>query len=191
MKRVRRRRIWPLGSQGFTVPELLVATVVAVILIGAAMPSLLGVIQRSRLDAATRQVVSDLRAVQSLAVTTGGTYGLHWGGDPLVTDYSNSHYRIEREVTSPCTWPQQDDTIGGSANVITIWKDLSAEFSGVSIESVGDSNSVTLGGVMFNSRGASVNACIAVTFPVTLTVADATGATRAIEIHRTGRIRVL
>jgi hypothetical protein len=41
---------------------------------------------------------------------------------------------------------------------------------------------------MFNSRGASVNTCAAVTFPVRVTVVDTSGATRTITIQRAGRV---
>jgi prepilin-type N-terminal cleavage/methylation domain-containing protein len=179
-----------MGRKGFTVVEILIALVVAGILIGAAMPSFLGLIERSRIDAATRQLVSEIRAVQSLAVTRGGVFGLHWGGDPFV-GMSTNLYRLERDGTGACGWPAPTDTMATNANVIRDWRDLSIEYPGITITAVQDNGGTTLGGVMFNSVGASVNTCGGVNFPVTITVADGTGGTRIIQVRSAGSVRIL
>ncbi len=177
-----------LGNKGFTALELLVVMVMAVILVAAGMPSLVGIMQRSRLDGAAREVMSEIREVQSLAVSRGGVWGFHWGGDPL-TGKTISEYRIEKDTTSACGFPPPTDTTG-NPDVLTEWLDLSRDFSGVTISSIQDSNGTALGGVMFNSLGASVNTCTAVTFPVTITVVDGGGATRTIQAQRTGSVRI-
>lgn len=189
---MRRRPVGRLGSQGFTVIELLSALVIAAILIGAAMPSFLSMIRGSRLNAATRQVVSEIRAVQSLAVTRGGVFGFHWGGDPLV-GMATSVYRIESNQTGNCPdWPLPADTMATNPDVIRDWRDLSIEYPGVTITAVQDNGGNPLGGVMFNSQGASVNTCPpAVSFPLTVTIADGSGNTRTVEIRSAGSARIL
>lgn len=181
-----------LGSNGFTMVELLVAIVIAGILVGAAMPSFLGLIQGSRLNAATRQVVSEIRAVQSLAVTRSGVFGFHWGGDPgpPAAGRLNSEYRIERDPTEACGWPAPTDTMATNANVITEWRDLSVEYPGITITAVQDNGANTIGGPMFSAEGESVNTCGAVSFPLTITIGDGSGATRIIQVRSAGSARI-
>ncbi len=180
-----------LGSGGFTLVELLTAVVIAAILIAAGMPTLLGTIERSRLNAAARQVVSEIRKVQSLAVTRRGVFGFHWGGDPNVTGLSATQYRIERDATGACAWPPAGASKADpNLDVITDWLDLAAAFPGVTITAVKDNNNVVVGGVIFDAIGASVNTCTAVAFPLTVTVADNSGATRTIEVRSAGSVNI-
>jgi prepilin-type N-terminal cleavage/methylation domain-containing protein len=181
-------RAWnrQLGSKGFSLVELFVAIIIAGILLAFSLPSFLGLIQSSNINGATRQVMYEIRAVQNLAVTRGGVFGFHWGGDPLAA-LPPSQYRIVRDTTGACGFPAPTDPQDGT-NVVRTWFDLAGEYQGVTIQSVRDNVGTDLGGVMFNSRGASVNTCAAVSFPVTLTIADNSGATRTITIQRAGRV---
>ncbi len=193
-------RMRRIGNKGFTLIELLVVIVIVVIMAAVGFPSLLGMIQRSEIDGATRHVLYEIRAAQSLAVTRGDDFGFHWGGDPFV-GMAPSVYRIERDPSGACAappngWPAPGDTEGtiypdGVQRVIRAWLDLSVEYPGIVIQSVTDNVGTPVGGVMFNSRGASVNFCVNVTFPLTITIADASGTTRQIEVQRAGRVRVI
>jgi len=179
-----------LGNRGYTMMELLIAIVIAVILTGAAMPSFLSLIQTSRLNAATRQVVSEIRTAQSLAVTRDGIYGLHWGGDPLAGMAPGFH-RLERDPTEACGWPAPTDTAATNQNVIRDWRDLSIEYPGITITAVQDNGGNPIGGLMFNAEGESVNTCfVGVSFPVTVTVGDGSGATRTIQVRSAGSARI-
>jgi len=181
-----------MGSRGFTAIELLIALVIAAILIGASVPSVLATMQRSRLDSATRQVVSEIRKVQSLAVTRGGVYGFHWGGDPNITGFSDSQYRIELDPTGACAWPAAGASMADpNPDVITDWIDLSGPIPGTRINSVRDNNNVMVGGVIFDSIGSSVNTCTGVAFPLTVTLMDNEGGTRTIEVRSAGSVKIL
>lgn len=182
-----------IGAKGFSLVELFVALLIVGILIAAGLPSFLGAIQRSSINGATRQVMYEIRAVQNLAVTRGNMFGFHWGGDPFV-GLPPSQYRTERNQAAPlypcASWPAPGAAKADpNPDVITDWFDLAREYPGITIQSVADSLGTPLGGVMFNSRGASMNTCNpGVTFPVTVTVADNSGATRTITIQRAGRV---
>jgi type II secretory pathway pseudopilin PulG len=181
-----------MGNRGFTAIDLLTAVTIAAILIGAAVPTFSATIQRSRLDAATRQVVSEIRKAQSLAVTRSGVFGFHWGGDPNIIGFSNSQYRIELDPTGACAWPAAGASMADpNPDVITDWLDLSGPFPGVRINSVRDNNNVILGGVIFDTIGSSVNTCTAVAFPLTVTLMDNSGGTRTIEVRSAGSVRIL
>ena len=175
-------------EKGITAVELLIAVAVLAILVGASMPLFLSAIQTSRFDGAVRRIVSDLRYTQSLAVTNGGCYGLHSGSDPLVG--RPNEYRIERGGCNGVGWPAPTDTMATNANVITEWYNLGQEFDGVSITSLRDNANINVNGVIFNSRGASVNPFIAVAYPVRITVANAPGGTRTIEVRSTGSVKL-
>lgn len=179
------------GNDGFTLLEMLVAISIAVILLAVGLPSLLNVIAGSRLDGATRHVMYEIRAVQNLAVTRGNDFGFHWGADPFV-GLAQTVYRVETNPAGTCPgWPAPADTTATNPNVIRDWFDLSVEYPGVVIQSITDNGGTPLGGIMFNSRGASVNMCIPVTFPLSITIADTSGATRTIQIERAGRVRII
>ncbi|MFQ5881714.1 MAG: Tfp pilus assembly protein FimT/FimU [Candidatus Methylomirabilales bacterium] len=179
------------GRKGLTAMEVVIAVALVAILAGVAMPVFLTVIQNYRFKGAVRSVASDIRYAQSLAVTNGGIYGFHWGGDPNeVSPPGPNFYRIEKNTGTVCNWPLVGDTVGSNANVITNWFDLSAEFQGITIDSITDSTPVAIGGVAFNSRGASDNPCTGVTYPITITVSNASGTTKTIEVRSAGSVRI-
>lgn len=179
-----------IGNKGFTVMELLSYIAIAAVMAGSAVPFFLSVTETSRLDTAARELMTDIRLVQSLAVSRGGVYGFHWGGDPNIGGFSNTQYRFERDAGT-CNWPAAADTTATNPDVITDWFDLAGEYPGITIQSITDSNSVVLGGAIFNSIAASVNTCTAVAFPLTITIANSTGATRTIQVQSAGSVRIL
>ncbi len=180
-----------IGNKGFTLIELLVVVIILVILAAVGLPSLLGMIQRSEIDGATRHVLYEIRATQSLAVTRGDDFGFHWGGDPgpPAAGQLNSVYRIETDPTGTCGWPLPPETAAINANVIRDWFDMSVEYPGIVIQSIADNVGAPLGGVMFNSRGASVQ-CNPATFPLGVRIVDNSGGQRCVEIQRAGRVTI-
>ena len=178
-------------EQGFTAFELLIVVSAIAVLAAVSMPLFLELTQTYRLNSGTRQTVSEIRRVQSLAVSRGSVFGFHWGGDPNLPPPGrlNSEYRIERDATGACGYPAPTDTTA-NPDVITEWTDLTRDYTGVLITSIQDTNGTPLGGVMFNSRGASVNTCTGVAFPVIVTVADTSGATRTIQVRSAGSLRI-
>ncbi len=168
--------------------------IIAGLLIGAAMPAFLSMVQRSRIDGGTRQVLYEIRSAQSLAISRGFVFGFHWGGDPIPTGRLNSEYRIVRDRIDlppflPCNFPLVGDPLDGT-NVIRGWFNLAGDYPGLTIQSVQDATATIMGGVMFNSRGATVNTCGLVTPPITITIVDNSGAVRCVDVQRTGRVSI-
>ena len=184
-----------IGNKGFSAIELLLAMIIAGLLIGASMPAFLSMVQRSRIDGGSRQVLYEIRSTQSLAISRGGVFGFQWGGDPgpappPVPGQLNSTYRIVLDTTGACGFPLVGAPVDGTS-VIRGWFNLAGEYQGVTIQSVQDANATIIGEVMFNSRGGSVNNCTpGVTFPVTVIIADNSGVQRCVDVQRAGRVSI-
>ena len=183
-----------IGNKGFSAIELLLAMIIAGLLIGAAMPAFMGMVQRSRIDGGSRQVLYEIRSAQSLAISRGGVFGFQWGGDPgpappPLPGQLNSTYRIVLDTNGACNFPAVGAPVDGT-NVIRGWFNLAGDYQGLTIQSVQDANATIIGGVMFNSRGASVNTCGPVVFPITITIVDNSGAVRCVDVMRAGRVSI-
>ena len=177
MSRGSRVREWTrqVGRKGFTVIELLVALVMVVLLAGVSLPFFLTIVQNYRFDGAVQQVLVDLRYAQSVAVSRGGQASLHWGNDLLPAEPNT--YRIERSTDGGTTWTS-----------VTPWVNISADFQGITIQSIKDSANVTLARVSFDARGASV---ATLNHPIRITLVNAAGTPRTVEILATGTVRAL
>ena len=174
------------AEAGYSLAEMLVVLLLASVILTVAVPMTLDTIRSSRGRGAAHEVLAQIRRAQSMSVMRGDVFTWQWGPS---TSYPASEFRLVRDLGS-CSFPantaSEDDV-----DVIRDWIDVSQEYPGVTIQSVLDDNGNTVGGVMFNALGASVNSCGTVTFPVRVTVADATGATHVIEIHAAGGTRFM
>jgi len=170
------------GRGGFSAAEFLVVLSVLAILATVSLPIFAATFKNARLSGAVRQLASDIRSARSLAVSKGGYYRLQT---------SNNSYRVEH--CNPCTppvsvsWPASSAQMGASADVISNWQDLSSLYGGVTIQSVS-----TVDGAIFNSTGASVGPG---NYPVTprsvnITLADASGATKVIQVSPPGNVKL-
>jgi type II secretory pathway pseudopilin PulG len=174
----------PGGASGIAMVELLVLVAVLGVVGLAALDSTRSVLLTQRRDGAARRVLAEIRATQSLAVTRHGVFGLHWAGDPDLGG-NPAAYRIVRDASGACNYPPANQSEDGT-EVVAGWFDLGREYPGVRIESIRDADGNLLGGVMFDTKGESVNTCTAASFPVRVAVADVDGRTRIIEISAAG-----
>ncbi len=172
------------GESGLAIVELLVLVLVLAVVGLAALDSTRNVLLTRRRDGAVRRVLAEIRATQSLAVTRHGVFGLHWGGDPDLGG-NPAAYRIVRDASGSCNYPDPSQAEDGT-DVVAGWFDLGREYPGIRIESIRDADGDLLGGVMFDTKGESVNTCTAASFPVRVAVADAEGGARVIEISAAG-----
>jgi len=170
-------------SSGFGLMDIIVTLGVVAVLFAATGPMVLGALRTYERNGAARHVLAEIRRTQSTAVIRRGVYGFHWGGDASFHRQS-SEYRIERDAGT-CSLPAEAAT-QDNVSVITGWTDLDDSWRGVRIQSMVDSANQPVNGVMFDSRGRAINNCAAVTYPVTITVADAAGRTRVIDVQLSG-----
>lgn len=173
------------GRRGFTALEIILVVVVIAIIAAAGIPTLLGAIQRYRTRTGAGQMAGEFRRVQSLAMTSGARHRV------LLRNCSSGptpckEYRIEREASS--TWPAAGDTPGSNANVLMEWVDLGREYGGVRVKSLKDTGGTDVSDVIFDSRGASVNT--GASYPLTLTVANAVGDERTVQVRSAGGVKV-
>lgn len=162
---------------GFTLVELIIVVAIMVMMLTVAMPLFFQVIAQRRLTGAVERVATDLRYLQSLAVTQGIVHRLHSGADGAVG--RPGEYRLER------------DNGAGGWTVLGEWYNPSADYSGSNLQSIKDNagNNVGTFDVRFNAQGAVANVGIA-SYPIVLTVVAASGTTRTVQVMRTGAVRV-
>lgn len=156
------------GRDGFAAAELLVVVAMLAVLATVSLPIFAATLKNARLSGAVRQLASDIRSARSLAVSKGGFYGVHTDGN---------RYRIQSS---------SDVTTWTSPTVITNWQDLSTQFVGVTIQSVG--NGDPIGGPIFNPIGASVDSANIVR-SVNITLAD-DSATKVIQVNPAGNVKM-
>lgn len=164
-------------TTGFTLVELIVIVAILVTMLAVAMPIFSQTIAQRRLTSAVERVVNDLRYVQSLAVTEGVVHRLHSGTDGAVG--RPGEYRLER------------DNGAGGWTQISAWYDPSTDYRGSRLQGIKDNAGTTLAShdLRFNSRGAVANTGVG-NFPIVLTVVAENGATRAVQVLRTGVVRI-
>ena len=152
---------------GFTLVEVLVAaTILVVALLGIlaaiAIPQLVGGIQRSGVDGASRRLAEDIRLAQSSAITRGlqarilafdATGAAPYPGGTAVSDATKANnYRLEVRTGATAAWPTLSDTPASNSNVLTAWQDLAGQYRGVTV--------TTGNTLLFNSQGFLVNSAV-------------------------------
>jgi len=181
-RRKRRARL----QSGFTTTELGIVLIVILVMTAVSLPVALNTIRTYRRDAAARHVLWQIRSTQSLATSRSAVIGFQWGPN---AGRAADNYRIVRDATGSCSFPAATAPEDGTS-VFEGWFDLGAAYPGLTIQSITDATSTSVGGVMFNPIGASVNTCATVTFPISIVVADNAGRTRTIAVARTGSTRL-
>jgi prepilin-type N-terminal cleavage/methylation domain-containing protein len=135
---------------GYSVMEIIIVVALLGILAAVAFPLLLGGIQRSGVDGASRQLAQDIRLTQSTAITRGLYVRLvafdNTGNVPSPANLSDAtkanKYRLEMSTALTGPWPATTDVPATNDTVLTSWYTLA---SGVRITS---GNALT-----FNSQG--------------------------------------
>ncbi len=177
---------WGRGH-GFSTLELIIVLTIVLVIAGVATPNILGTIQRYRLRSGADQVMTDLREIQSMAMSSGGRYRL------IVTNCTSGpspckRYRTERQAAGG--WPATSSGSGG--DVLSEWVDLQNVSSGIRLSSmVNSSGGADVDSVVFDPRGASVTAASPYSpINVTITVTHTSGQVRRVLVRSAGSVRM-
>jgi Tfp pilus assembly protein FimT len=87
-----------------TLAELMAAVAIGAMVVLVAVPAFQSILTRSRVDTATRQVVTDLRSARSKSIMTGWEYKLMGFGNSS-TDLRKNQYRVLARSSSGVAWP--------------------------------------------------------------------------------------
>jgi prepilin-type N-terminal cleavage/methylation domain-containing protein len=179
---VQRRQTSRVGGRGFSLFEIVIVAAVIAILAVIGIPIYNETLRNYRLSGAAGAVVSEIRGLQSRAITEGGFFRLHSGRDPNspVNNGFPGQYRIERSTDGITNWTPTTN----------VWINLSSNFQGVSFEHIRDNGAALVACycIQFNSRGAVANT--GVTFPLTIRTTGPSGTQRTVVVQRTGSVRV-
>jgi len=177
------------SKRGLTLVELVIAMMVMVILLAVAIPAFMALLQRSQLDAAVRQVMSDVREAQSRATLTGWQYRLI-GFDIDSGDTHKNQYRVVGRSSSAVAWPIE--TVAafnsptpppGATQMAGNWVDVNRMFPDVKLDT---SDATTRFWVSYDSRGVAFEMN---SFPLNLS--HKSGQKQCLGVTAAGSIRVV
>lgn len=143
-----------LKQAGVTLSETLVALAIGAMLVLVAVPAFLNMIKISRLHAAARQAVGDLREARAQAIATGWECKVV-GFGAASGDPNRNRYRIMARQTSAVAWPADTSANFKSATQrAEPWMDMPSAFPGVQLDPGGTSTNDRFE-VVFDSRGSA------------------------------------
>jgi prepilin-type N-terminal cleavage/methylation domain-containing protein len=143
-----------LKRNGFTLSETLVALAIGGLLVLVAVPAFLNMIKVSRLRAAARQTVGDLREARAQAIATGWECKIV-GFGAASGDPNRNRYRIVARQTSAVAWPADTSPVFKSVTQrADPWMDVGSAFPGVQLDPGGSSTNDRFE-IVFDSRGAA------------------------------------
>ncbi len=120
-----------------------------------AVPAFLSMIKISRLHAAARQTIGDLRKARAQAIATGWECKIvgfgNASGDP-----NRNRYRLIARQTSAVAWPTDSSaTFKSGTQRAEPWVDMSSAFPGVQLDPGGASSNDRFE-IVFDSRGSAL-----------------------------------
>jgi len=143
-----------LKQSGTTLSETLIALAIGALLVLVAVPAFLSMIKVSRLHAAARQAVGDLREARAQAIATGWECKVVGFGNAS-TDPNRNQYRVMARQTSGVAWPSDTaPTFKSTTQRADPWVDVSSAFPGVQLDPGGTSTNDRFE-IVFDSRGAA------------------------------------
>jgi prepilin-type N-terminal cleavage/methylation domain-containing protein len=172
------------SGRGYTLVEVLIAVVMMAIIAGLTIPSFLGFMQRSRLDAAVGQIVEHVREARSRATMTGWQYkvlGFNYGGGNAL----KNQYRLMARSSPAVAWP--GDTVApfqSATQMAGVWVNFNNTYPGVRVNPQDTSPRFW---VAFDARGVAFD--IDPSFQP-LQVTYQTGGTKTVTVTTAGSVRI-
>jgi Tfp pilus assembly protein FimT len=132
----------------------MVALAIGGLLVLVAVPAFLSMIKVSRLHAAARQTVGDLREARAQAIATGWECKVV-GFGATSADPNRNRYRVIARQTSAIAWPSDTSPVfKSSTQRVEPWMDMSSAFPGVQLDPGGTSSNDRFE-IVFDSRGSA------------------------------------
>jgi prepilin-type N-terminal cleavage/methylation domain-containing protein len=171
-------------ERGYTLVEVLVGVALLAIVAGLAIPSFLAYTQRSKLDAAVRQLVEDVRQARSKAVLRGWEYRIYGFNSGSSSVYKNK-YRLMGRSSTAVAWPADSAASFESATaMVSEWVNIGTVYPGVRFNPTDGTDHFW---VAFNDRGVAYD--IDDSFKP-LNVTHPTGGTKTVTVTSAGSVRV-
>jgi prepilin-type N-terminal cleavage/methylation domain-containing protein len=142
-----------MAQRGVTMIEVSVATAIGLLIVMVAIPAFNTTLERSRVESATRRVVSTVREARTRAVSTGWEYRVIGFGNAS-SSAARNQFRWMGRNSSATAWP--DDNVApftGATQVAGPWIDVVSEYGGVDLDPSGSVASDRFE-IAFDSRGA-------------------------------------
>jgi prepilin-type N-terminal cleavage/methylation domain-containing protein len=171
------------SKRGLTLVELVIAMMVMVILLALAIPAFMALLQRSQLDGAVRQVMSDAREAQSRATLTSWQFRLI-GYDIDAGNAYKNQYRVIGRSSSAVAWPADTGPNFSSATQMAgPWVNVNRQFPDVKLDT---SDATSKFYVSYDSRGVAfeINS-----FP--LNISHRSGQKQCLGVTAAGSIRMV
>ena len=147
---------WPqrLGNEGVSLIELVAAVAVLAILVGVATPNFLTMMRRSQVDAASRQLLTDVRLARSLAIAQGWEYKIFGFNAGAASPFANQ-YRFLARANNTIDWTAFEVAapFQNATQIAGPWFNMNNEYPGARIN-LGDVSPRFW--VAFNSRGVRI-----------------------------------
>lgn len=171
------------SKRGLTLVELVITMMVLVILSAIAIPAFQGVLQRSQLDAAVRQIMSDVREAQSRATLTAWQYQLVGYDNDSGSLYKNQ-YRVIGRSSSAVAWPVDTvNTFTSATQMAGNWTNVNTMFPDVKLDTA---DATAKFYVSYDSRGVAFQIT---SFP--LNVGHTSGQKQCLGVTAAGSIRMV
>lgn len=141
-----------MSQKGFSTSELVVALAIGALILLAAVPAFSNMVAKSRVNAAARELIGDLREARGQAIATGWECKVFGFGAPS-TNGRRNQYRMLARKTSAVAWPS--DTAApfrSSTQWAEPWVSVTTNNPGVSLDPGGLSAQDRFE-VTFTSRG--------------------------------------
>jgi prepilin-type N-terminal cleavage/methylation domain-containing protein len=140
------------SKPGLTLVEIVMAAMILAIFIAIAIPAFQAMLQRSQLDAAVRQIMSDAREAQSRASLTGWQFRLV-GFDKDSSNAFKNQYRLLGRSSAAVAWPADSSpNISTATQLAAQWVNVNSVYPGVKLDTSDATNRFY---VTFNAQGAA------------------------------------
>jgi type IV fimbrial biogenesis protein FimT len=173
-------------QRGFSIIELMLAMCIVLTLVSITVPSISTLMRNYRRDAATQQIVGDVRKARSQAILTGWQYRVVGYNNGASSAFKNQ-YRLLARRSSAVSWPSTTAAaFSSSTQRAEAWTNLPSLYSGVRLN---PSDATADFYVTFDSRGVRIETDSFGPLVVSTGTTASTTTTKSVVVSAIGGIR--